>query len=161
MLFPGSPPPVSSSRAQPRLAFFPGKLVGERVVLRQPVFRAEPGQRTAVPGAAPLDYVARVQVFSAQQRALVAVTGTAVILVEDRQFVVSGEASPPRSIWHRGFVAHDFIMGASHRQGSEDHFVRDPIPPCGVGLLLRVSQLSLTHRAEPVCESIALMSLSS
>jgi hypothetical protein len=52
-------------------------------------------------------------------------------------------------------------MGASHRQGSEDHFVRDPIPPCGVGLLLRVSQLSLTHRAEPVCESIALMSLSS
>ena len=40
-------------------------------------------------------------------------------------------------------------MGASHRQGGEGHFVTDPISPCRLGLLLRVSQLSLTHRALP------------
>ena len=40
------------------------------------------------------------QAFPAQQRALVAVTGTAVILVEDLQLVVGGEAPPPGSIWH-------------------------------------------------------------
>jgi hypothetical protein len=45
----------------------------------------------------------------------------------------------------------------SHRQGGEGHFERDPISPCRDALLLRVSQLSLTHRgwalALTVCAS--------
>jgi hypothetical protein len=43
----------------------------------------------------------------------------------------------------------------SHRQGGEGHFERDPISPCRDALLLRVSQLSLTHR-RPIYSAAAI-----
>jgi len=102
--------------------FRPGELGGERVFFAGRSFLPRPASPPKSRCASPLDYVARVQAFLAQQRAFVAVAGATVILVEDRQLVIGGEASPPGSIWHRGFVAHWLIMARLIVQGGEGHF---------------------------------------
>jgi hypothetical protein len=108
----------------------------------------QPGERAVVPGSSPPDDVARIEALPAQQCSLVAVTGTAVVLRDDRKLVLGDKGSPSRFDGKCGnVIARRFILGALHQKGWHGHRgLPDPVSPLRNGLPQQVSQVMLTER---------------
>jgi hypothetical protein len=88
---------------------------------------------------APFDDVAGIQTFSTEQRALVTVAGTSVVLLDGLQLVLGGERPSPRLVGQGGDLIGDhLIMGALHRQGWHCHcWLPGPVSPLRDGDYVR------------------------
>src|ERR1019366_2327428 len=98
--------------------------------------------------------MAVIQALPAQQRPLVAVAHTSVVLRHHGHLVLGGKRAPTRLVDKSGrIIAHRFIMGALHQQCWHGHLCLPvPVSPLRDDGLQQVSQIMLTERDTAVGE---------